>query len=323
MRAWSAVTLKSNHSCLTISASTPWQAHGTSSLLIPHDLCINFAPCYIFGIHFFSGNYNRYFIFIMERHRFVHMRKSATIIQQAVRIWIRGRKRLENNEPFKRYEFPEGKTPSKTSIIAPSPQEHCSGDDKTIASATPWQHCEHADTSQASAAHSLCFDGMDSLGSTTSPLSMFESNCKSTASSQLCEVETSNVISVSKLVSEDVMECGSNISSQAFFEHGSLVSTRIDLPVRKESVAAQRIQSAYRRFLYNRNLRITAAIKIQSHWRCYSVRNSFTKQVQNIVGIQTSIRLSLHHRACQCRQLSAVLVQRFVRGWLARKRLLG
>nr|XP_034582886.1 abnormal spindle-like microcephaly-associated protein homolog isoform X1 [Setaria viridis] len=309
MRAWSAVTLKSNHSCLTISASTPWQAHGT---------------------------YNRYFIFIMERHRFVHMRKSATIIQQAVRIWIRGRKRLENNEPFKRYEFPEGKTPSKTSSIAPSPQEHCIGDNKTIASATPWQHCEHADTSQASAAHSLCFDGMYSLGSTTSPLSMFESNCKSTASSQLCEVETSNVISVSKLVSEDEMDCGSNISSQAFFEHGSLVSTRIDLPVRKESVAAQRIQSAYkesvaaqriqsayRRFLYNRNLRITAAIKIQSHWRCYSVRNSFTKQVRNIVGIQTSIRLSLHHRACQCHQLSAVLVQRFVRGWLARKRLLG
>uniref|UniRef100_K3ZQ85 Calponin-homology (CH) domain-containing protein n=1 Tax=Setaria italica TaxID=4555 RepID=K3ZQ85_SETIT len=154
-------------------------------------------------------------------------------------------------------------------------------------------------------------------GSTTSPLSMFESNCKSTASSQLCEVETSNVISVSKLVSEDEMDCGSNISSQAFFEHGSLVSTRIDLPVRKESVAAQRIQSAYkesvaaqriqsayRRFLYNRNLRITAAIKIQSHWRCYSVRNSFTKQVRNI-SVRTSV----------------ISIQSFVRGWLARKQL--
>ncbi|RCV13266.1 hypothetical protein SETIT_2G333000v2 [Setaria italica] len=185
MRAWSAVTLKSNHSCLTISASTPWQAHGT---------------------------YNRYFIFIMERHRFVHMRKSATIIQQAVRIWIRGRKRLENNEPFKRIDLPVRKE--------------------------------------------------------------------------------------------------------------SVAAQRIQSAY-KESVAAQRIQSAYRRFLYNRNLRITAAIKIQSHWRCYSVRNSFTKQVRNIVGIQTSIRLSLHHRACQCHQLSAVLVQRFVRGWLARKRLLG
>lgn len=299
MRAWSAVTLKSNHSCLTIPASTRCHAHGTSSLLIPRGLCFNFAPCYIFYIQFFSGSYKRYFIFIMERHRFVHMKKSATIIQQAVRIWIRGKKRLESNESVNRYELPEGKIPSRTSSIVPSPQEHCSADDKTIASATPCQHYEHVETLPASAAHSLCFDGMDSLGSNTSPLSMFESNCKSTASSELGEVD---VISVS------------NISSQAHFVDESLVSTRTDLPVLKESVASQRIQSSYR------NLTITAAIKIQSRWRCYSARNSFTKQVQAIVGIQTSIRLSLHHRA---RQLSAVQVQRFIRGWLARKRLLG
>ncbi|CAL5083248.1 unnamed protein product [Urochloa decumbens] len=185
MRAWSAATLKRNHSCLTVAASTPWQAH---------------------------ENYSRYFIFIMERHRFVQMRKSAIIIQRAVRIWIRGR---------------------KTSSIAPSLQEHCSGDGKTMASAT-WQHSENV-----------------------------------------------------------------------------------------ESVAAQRIQSAYRRLLNNRNLRITAAIKIQSHWRCYSVRKCFTKQVQAVVRTQTSIRLSLHHQACQHQQLSAVLIQRVFRGWLARKLLLG
>jgi abnormal spindle-like microcephaly-associated protein len=283
----------------------------------------------------------------------VQMRKSAIIIQQVVRVWIRGRKRLENNEPIERYEFPEGKTPSNTSSIAPSPQEHCTGDDKTIASATPWQHCDHVDTLKASvAAHILSFDGMDSLCSTapqqlsnkqsnsitsatqpcksehesilhpSSPLGMFESSCRSTARSQLCEVETSNVISVCKLMSEDNMDNGTNISSQVFLEHQQLVSTWIDLPICKESVAAQRIQSAYRRFL-NRNLRITAAIKIQSHWRCYSVRKCFTKQVQAIVGIQTSIRLSLYRQACQRNQLSAVRIQQVVRGWLARKRLLG
>jgi abnormal spindle-like microcephaly-associated protein len=151
---------------------------------------------------------------------------------------------------------------------------------------------------------------------------MFESSCRSTARSQLCEVETSNVISVCKLMSEDNMDNGTNISSQVFLEHQQLVSTWIDLPICKESVAAQRIQSAYRRFL-NRNLRITAAIKIQSHWRCYSVRKCFTKQVQAIVGIQTSIRLSLYRQACQRNQLSAVRIQQVVRGWLARKRLLG
>ncbi|RLN34713.1 hypothetical protein C2845_PM03G08530 [Panicum miliaceum] len=322
MRAWSAATLKRNHCPLTTAATTPWQAH---------------------------GNYNGYFICIMERNRFVQMRKSAIIIQQDVGVWIRGRKRLENNEPFERYEFPEGNTPCKTSSIAPFPQEHCSGDDKNIASATPWQHCEHVDTLKASAAaHILSFDGMDSLGSTapqhlnnkqsnsttsatqpwkrghesvprpSSPLSMFASSCKSTARYELCEVETSNVISVCKLVSEDDMDDGSNISSQVFLEHQQLVSTWIDLPICKESVAAQRIQSAYRRFLNNRNLRITTAIKIQSHWRCYSVRKCFTKQVQAIVGIQTSIRSSLCRRVCQRNQLSAVLIQRVVRGWLSR-----
>nr|CAB3454454.1 unnamed protein product [Digitaria exilis] len=152
---------------------------------------------------------------------------------------------------------------------------------------------------------------------------MLVSSCKGTASSQSCEVETTNVISVSKLVSEDDMGCGCNISSQAFFEHKQLVSTCIGLPARKASVAAQRIQSAYGRFLNNRLLKITAAIKIQSHWRCYSVRKCFTKQVQAIVGIQNSIRLSLHHQARQRQELSAVFIQRVVRGWFARNKMLG
>ncbi|KAF8669068.1 hypothetical protein HU200_051390 [Digitaria exilis] len=216
------------------------------------------------------------------------------------------------------------------------------------------QHCKHLDTLKASAVpHIRCSDAMDSLGSTTpqqpsdkqsnsitsatqpcksghdsisppsSPSSMLVSSCKGTASSQSCEVETTNVISVSKLVSEDDMGCGCNISSQAFFEHKQLVSTCIGLPARKASVAAQRIQSAYGRFLNNRLLKITAAIKIQSHWRCYSVRKCFTKQVQAIVGIQNSIRLSLHHQARQRQELSAVFIQRVVRGWFARNKMLG
>lgn len=290
----------------------------------------------------------------MERHRFVQMRKSAIMIQKAVRIWIRGGKRFENNEPVKSYEFSEANTPSETISIAPSHQGHCSGDVKAIASATPWQHCKHVDTLKDSAApHILCSDAMDSLGSTTpqqfsekqsnsitsatqpcksghdsipppsSPSSMLVSSSKGTASSLLCEVETSNVICATKLVSEDDAGCGCNISSQAFFEHKQLASTWISLPARKASVAAQRIQSAYRRFLNNRLLKITAAIKIQSHWRCYSVRKCFTKKVQAIVEIQNSIRLSLHHQARQRHELSTVLIQRVVRGWLARKKLLG
>lgn len=244
----------------------------------------------------------------MERHRFVQMRKSAIMIQQAVRIWIRGRKRFKNSDSFKSYEFLDGKTPPKISSIAPSPQEHCSGGQKTIASPTPCKHCEHVDALRASAApRILCFDCMDSLDSTT-PLQLSSSQSNSiTSTSQLCKsehdsipppnsqssvVETSNADSISKLVSAD------------------------------ELVAAQRIQIAFRRFLNNRN-RITAAIKIQSHWRCYSVRKRFTKQVLAIVGIQNSIRVFLCHQALQHHRHAAVLIQRVVRGWLARKRLLG
>ncbi|ONM57768.1 binding [Zea mays] len=288
LRAWSAIISNRNRSCLSIAASIPWQAQGN----------------------------NRYFIFIMERHRFVQMRKSAIMIQLAVRIWIRGRKKFKNSDSFKSCEFLEGKTPPKISSIAPSPQEHCSGGDKTIASPTACKHCEHVLTVRASAAAPiLYFDGMDSLDSTT-PL-QFSGNqsnfitsttqlCKSEHDCRSCVVEKSNSVSVSKLVSADDIQCSSSIC----------------FPVCKELVAAQTIQSAYRRFLNNRN-RITGAIKIQSHWRCYSVRKCFMKEIQAIVGIQTSIRVFLCYQAFQRHRLAAVLIQRVVRGWLARKRLLG
>lgn len=314
LRAWSAIISNRNRSCLSIAASIPWQAQGAFpyKFLMISGLVF---PSYIVRVHFFSGN-NRYFIFIMERHRFVQMRKSAIMIQLAVRIWIRGRKKFKNSDSFKSCEFLEGKTPPKISSIAPSPQEHCSGGDKTIASPTPCKHCERVLTVRASAAAPiLCFDGMDSLDSTT-PL-QFSGNqsnfitsttqlCKSEHDCRSCVVEKSNSVSVSKLVSADDIQCSSSIC----------------FPVCKELVAAQTIQSAYRRFLNNRN-RITGAIKIQSHWRCYSVRKCFMKEIQAIVGIQTSIRVFLCYQAFQRHRLAAVLIQRVVRGWLARKRLLG
>ncbi|KAK3127170.1 hypothetical protein QOZ80_7AG0569340 [Eleusine coracana subsp. coracana] len=318
MRAWSAVIMKRNSSCVT-TASTPWEAHGSD---------------------------NRYFVFIIDRHRFVQMRKCAIMIQRALRIWIEGRKRHKNNKPFERHESSE--------ITTPSPLEQSSEDSKAMALATPVQHCEPEDTLRVSAVPDLlCIDGTGSLDSaihlqlsdkesnsaissiqlcksrhdfmppSSHLLSMIDSSYISSATPQLCEVETYRVNSATKLVYGGDMDFSNAISSEAFFQHEKPISTLTGSTICKEIVAAQRIQSACRRFLHNISSRVSAATKIQSHWRGLSVRKCFTRKVQAIIKIQSSTRLFLYHRAFQQHLLAAKLIQRVVRGWLARKRMLG
>ncbi|KAL6840619.1 hypothetical protein ACP4OV_029483 [Aristida adscensionis] len=110
--------------------------------------------------------------------------------------------------------------------------------------------------------------------------------------------------------------------AQATCQQEQPVTTQIDFPFCKEVVAAQRIQFAYRRFLQNRHLRISAAIKIQSSWRGLLVRKCFRRKAQATVAIQAVIRQILCRCAFQRHCLAAVLIQRVVRGWLARKNLL-
>ncbi|PNT75007.1 hypothetical protein BRADI_1g26170v3, partial [Brachypodium distachyon] len=183
MRAWSSVIMKSKCKCQTAAFSTRQEAH---------------------------GNFNRYFTFMLERHRFVRMRRSAIVIQQAVRIWIRGRKRLENIEHF----------------------------------------------------------------------------------------ETS-------------------------FQNEQPVSAQVDFLLCKDVMAARKIQFAYRRYVHERYSRMSAAIKIQSHWRGFTMRMCFTKQVEAIIAIQSVTRHNLCHWAFQQNRGSTIVIQRFARGFLARKRLLG
>ncbi|GJN32467.1 hypothetical protein PR202_gb20981 [Eleusine coracana subsp. coracana] len=289
-----------------------------------------------------QGSDNRYFVFIIDRHRFVQMRKCAIMIQRALRIWIEGRKGHKNNKPFERHESSE--------ITTPSPLEQSSA----MALATPVQHCEPEDTLRVSAVPDLlCIDGTGSLDSaihlqlsdkesnsaissiqlcksrhdfmppSSQLLSMIDSSYLSSATPQLCEVETYRVNSATKLVYGDDMDFSNAISSEAFFQHEKPISTLTGSTICKEIVAAQRIQSACRRFLHNISSRVSAATKIQSHWRGLSVRKCFTRKVQAIIKIQSSTRLFLYHRAFQQRLLAARLIQRVVRGWLARKRMLG
>lgn len=133
--------------------------------------------------------------------------------------------------------------------------------------------------------------------------------------------DSSYIDSATKLVCEDDVDCSSN-SCQVLFYHDP-VSTKVDFLFCRKAMAARKIQFAYRRFAHRIRSRISAAIKIQSHWRCFSVRIRFKRQIQNITTIQAVARCVLCHRDFQKQRHAAIVIQRIFRGWLARKKLLG
>ncbi|XP_058093906.1 uncharacterized protein LOC131239954 isoform X2 [Magnolia sinica] len=66
-----------------------------------------------------------------------------------------------------------------------------------------------------------------------------------------------------------------------------------------------------------------AAIKIQSHWRCWLMRRDFLCQREAIIKIQCGFRFLKCFKTFQRYRLAAVEIQRFIRGHIARSRLLG
>ncbi|KAF0908752.1 hypothetical protein E2562_028571 [Oryza meyeriana var. granulata] len=133
---------------------------------------------------------------------------------------------------------------------------------------------------------------------------------------------SSSIDSATKLVCEDDVDCSSN-SCQALSYHEHPISTKVDFLFCRKVTAARKIQFAYRRFANWILSRISAAIKIQSHWRGFSVRIRFKRQIQNITAIQAVARRVLCHRAFQKQRHAAIVIQRIFRGWLSRKKLLG
>ncbi|BAF21704.2 Os07g0517400 [Oryza sativa Japonica Group] len=135
------------------------------------------------------------------------------------------------------------------------------------------------------------------------------------SSSPLKSIADSSCIdSATKLVCEDDVDCSSN-SCQVLFYHDP-VSTKVDFLFCRKAMAARKIQFAYRRFAHRIRSRISAAIKIQSHWRCFSVRIRFKRQIQNITTIQAVARCVLCHRDFQKQRHAAIVIQRIFRGWL-------
>ncbi|CAM0906071.1 unnamed protein product [Alopecurus aequalis] len=289
IRAWSSVIMTSKCSYLTSALSTHLRAH---------------------------GNYNRCFIFISERHRFVRMKRSAIVIQQAVRIWVRERKKSENIELLENHEFLETTASPKTDCI-----EMCHGENETIA-------CKDVGASIPSAAPQ-CLDETDRIDSATilqlGAIQLCNSGHDSVASPSphWTMVKRGSVASATKLVCEDDVDCGSNISYRASFQHERPLSAQLDFLFCKDVKAARKIQFAYRRFVQDRSSRMSAATKIQSHWRGFTTRMCFTKQVEAIIAIQSVTRQNLCSWAIKRHHNAAIEIQRVARGHFTRKRLLG
>ncbi|XP_020095466.1 abnormal spindle-like microcephaly-associated protein homolog isoform X2 [Ananas comosus] len=117
---------------------------------------------------------------------------------------------------------------------------------------------------------------------------------------------------------------------ESIFLHSSLpnqqsICSKLENPRYQESMAAEKIQLAWRRYAYHKQFleNISAVVKIQSNWRSWSTRIHFSRQVRAIITIQARIRCLFCLRAFRRFRLAALVIQRFVRGWLARKALLG
>uniref|UniRef100_J3MLC9 Calponin-homology (CH) domain-containing protein n=1 Tax=Oryza brachyantha TaxID=4533 RepID=J3MLC9_ORYBR len=134
--------------------------------------------------------------------------------------------------------------------------------------------------------------------------------------------DSSSIDSAIKLVCEDDVDCSSD-SYQALFYHEHPISTKVNFLFFRKVMAARKIQFAYRRFTHRIFSRISASIKIQSHWRGFSVRTHFKRKIQYIIAIQAVARRVLCHRAFQKQRCASIVIQRIIRGWLARKKLLG
>eukprot|EP00268_Persea_americana_P062936 TRINITY_DN8109_c0_g3_i5.p1 TRINITY_DN8109_c0_g3~~TRINITY_DN8109_c0_g3_i5.p1 ORF type:complete len:1431 (+),score=223.82 TRINITY_DN8109_c0_g3_i5:77-4294(+) len=68
---------------------------------------------------------------------------------------------------------------------------------------------------------------------------------------------------------------------------------------------------------------ISAAIKIQSHWKSWCLRRDFQHQRKAIIKIQSSFRCFNVRKKFNERRQAAIEIQRFSRGYIARNKLLG
>lgn len=88
--------------------------------------------------------------------------------------------------------------------------------------------------------------------------------------------------------------------------------------------ASAKIQEAWKGYLHNmRSKRSCSAVKIQSQWRCWSIRKDFLSQVEAVKIIQSAFQSLIYNKAFHRKNIAAIEMQRFIRGHLVRTKLLG
>ncbi|XP_020593521.1 abnormal spindle-like microcephaly-associated protein homolog, partial [Phalaenopsis equestris] len=88
--------------------------------------------------------------------------------------------------------------------------------------------------------------------------------------------------------------------------------------------AATKIQEVWKNFVpYMHSKRSSAAIKIQSRWRCWSNRKNYLRQLEAIQIIQSAFLCMMNRKVFRQKHIAANEIQRFIRGQIARTKLLG
>ncbi|XP_074586575.1 uncharacterized protein LOC141842259 [Curcuma longa] len=248
----------------------------------------------------FPGQYNRHMKLMVERHEFVHIKKSVQLIQRAVRAWI-----MQRHQRAKL-------TPSGITTFSPNRQALSAEFDilqLQMMAAIKIQNAWRGFKRQVLSAR------LDILQQQTMAANKIQ-NAWRGFKRQALSAELG-------ILQQQTMAAIKIQNSWRGFKRQALSAELVIF--HQQTMAATKIQNAWRGFILWRHLLVKrcSTIKIQSHWRAWRIRMNFCRMRKSVIKIQASIRCMLCMKQLNCCRLAATVIQRFVRGHLARNKLLG
>ncbi|XP_042413088.1 abnormal spindle-like microcephaly-associated protein homolog isoform X1 [Zingiber officinale] len=247
----------------------------------------------------FPGQYNRHKKLMVERHKFVHIKKSVQLIQSAVRAWIMQR--------HQRTKAPSGITTLSLNRQALSAELDIL--QLQTMSAIKIQNAWRGFKRQVlSARFHILQERTMAANKIQNAWRGFK---RQTLSAELGILQQQTIAAIK------IQSAWREFKRQA-------LSVELDI-LHQQTMAATKIQNAWRGFILRRHLLVKrcSTIKIQSHWRAWRIRMNFYRMRKSVIKIQASIRCMLCMKQLNCCRLATTVIQQFVRGHLARNKLLG